>query len=138
VNINANRLHAVAELFERDYAVIPAAADDLQASKEFRQKGFAELGIYNFIGDLLANLSEPEMHVKHGFRIANLEGVRRVSLLASQFRSIGVDEKDLPQSLAEAGLRDPFDGSPFKWDAKEKSLVFRQALSGRADLKVAY
>jgi len=138
VNINANRLHAVAELFERDYAVVPAAADDLQASKEFRQKEFTELGIYNFMGDLLANLSEPEMHVKYGFRIANLEGVRRISLLASQLRSIGVNEKDLPQSLYKSGLRDPFDGSPFNWDAKEKSLVFRQALSGKADLKVAY
>lgn len=76
--------------------------------------------------------------VPYGFRIADLEGGRRLAPLAAQMRGQNVDLEEITGKLGRAGLRDPYDGSAFSWNSKESSYVFRRTLSGKPDLKLAY
>ncbi|WP_431477809.1 hypothetical protein [Massilia eburnea] len=138
LNISAGRLLATAELFDRDHPAITRAADALFASKDFARKDFYDLGIYNFAGTIVANLNEPGIYAQYGFNVANLEGVRRAALLATQLRSKGVEVVRLAESVSGAELRDPYDGKAFAWDASDKSIVFHRARSEKPDLRIAY
>jgi len=137
-NANAARMLGIAKLFDRDYKDIPGAASTLLASKEFVQKDLRELGIYNPVGQILVNMGDMNAFAKYGFRVANLEGGRRVTLLAAQLRSDGVKVENVELILRKSELRDPFDGSSFNWNAAENSIVFRQELAGKPDLKLVY
>lgn len=137
-NAYAVRMGGIVNLFDRDYKEIPSAAKALLASKEFVQKDLLELDVYNPAGQLLINMGDMDTFAKYGFRVANLEGMRRAALLASQLRSNGVKAENVAEALRESELRDPYDGNSFGWIPAESSIVFRQALAGKPDLKLMY
>ncbi|WP_028101186.1 hypothetical protein [Pseudoduganella violaceinigra] len=137
-NAYAVRLMGIVKLFDHDYAALPGAAETLLTSKELGQKDITEIGVYNPIGHILVNLNNLSDFTKYGFRVANLEGVRRASVLAAQFRSNGVEADEVKELLGKADLRDPYDGNAFGWNSKENAIVFRRTLSGKPDLNIAY
>lgn len=136
-NVFARRMQQVAELFDRDYAALPSAAEVLLAAPEFANEEF-ELSIYNPIGNILADIGDMKTFINYGFRVANLEGARRLALLAVQLRAREVKDEGIVDSLHLSELRDPHDGSPFAWSEQEKSILFHRTLRGKPDLKIAY
>ena len=137
-NANAARMLAIVKVFDREYRDIPAADKTMQASKEFAPKDLLGIGIYNPVGELLVNLGGVDTFSKYGFRPANLEGARRAALLTAQLRGDGVKVEGVADAVKGSELRDPYDGKPFAWNPRENSILFRQTLAGRTDLKLVY
>jgi hypothetical protein len=57
-------------------------------------------------------------------RLADVEGVRRAAVLATELRSRKIDEQNIEAELAASNLRTPYTGEPFTWDAEQHALVF--------------
>ncbi len=55
---------------------------------------------------------------------ADLEGLRRVALMAAELRSHRIAAAAVPRKLEEAAARDPYDGEPFLWDEATSSILF--------------
>lgn len=137
-NASADRMLRVAELFDRDYAEIPQAAHTFLASYGAEKKAAADIGVYNPVGRILLNLDGMDAYTTYGFRVVNLEGMRRLALLASQLRSSGVKGNEVAEGVRTSDLRDPYDGNEFAWDQVHSSLMFHRTLEGKPDFKIAY
>jgi len=137
-NANAYRMLRVAELFDRDYTAIPQAAHTFLASYGVEKKAAADIGVYNPVGRFLLNMEGMDAYTSYGFRVVNLEGMRRLALLASQLRSSGAKGSDVAEGARLSDLRDPYDDREFDWDETHNTLLFHRTLEGKPDFKVAY
>lgn len=137
-NANADRMLRVAELYDRDYAAIPQAAATFLASYGVEKKAAADIGVYNPVGRILLNMEGMDAYTTYGFRVVNLEGMRRVALLASQLRSSGAKGNDVAEGVRTSDLRNPYDDKEFAWDPEHGSLLFSRTLEGKPDFKIAY
>lgn len=57
-------------------------------------------------------------------RVADVEGVRRATVVTTELRSREVAIAKMPAELAEHTIRTPYGGEPFAWDAGEQAIVF--------------
>ena len=137
-NANAVRMLDIVKLFDLECPDIPRAYKKLQTSKEFAPKEFSDFGIYNPVGQILLSINDLEVFAKFGFRMSNLEGMRRVSVLATQLRSNNVKNENVAETLRTSVLRDPYDGNAFVWNPAEKSLEFRQSLAEKPNFRLVY
>ncbi|MTW12748.1 hypothetical protein GM658_19250 [Pseudoduganella eburnea] len=137
-NASAERMLRVAELFDRDYAEIPQAAHTFLASYGVEKKAAADIGVYNPVGRILLNMDGMDAYIAYGYRVVNLEGMRRLALLASQLRSAGVKGKVLAEEVRASELRDPYDGNEFAFDQAQNALLFHRTFEGQPDFKIAY
>ena len=137
-NANADRMLRLVELYGRDYAAIPQAASTFLATYGMEKKAAADIGVYNPIGRIVLNMEAMDAYTTYGFRVVNLEGMRRLALLASQLRSSGAKGNDVAEGVRTSDLRDPYDGKEFAWDQEHSSLSFSRALEGKPDFKIAY
>ena len=137
-NANADRMLRVVGLYDRDYAAIPQAAATFLATYGTEKKAAADIGVYNPVGRILLNMEGMDAYTRYGFRVANLEGMRRVALLASQLRSSGAKGNDVAEGVRTSDLRDPYDGKEFAWDPGQGAFLFSRTLEGRPDFKIAY
>ena len=137
-NANADRMLRVVGLYDRDYAAIPQAAATFLATYGTEKKAAADIGVYNPVGRILLNMEGMDAYTTYGFRVVNLEGMRRVALLASQLRSSGAKGNDVAEGVRTSDLRDPYDGKEFAWDPEQSALLFSRALEGKPDFKIAY
>jgi hypothetical protein len=60
----------------------------------------------------------------YALRVGSIEGIRRAALLTATLRARGVPAADVAGELGAAGLRNPFDDTPFEWDANEQAVVY--------------
>jgi hypothetical protein len=137
-NANADRMLRVVGLYDRDYAAIPQAAATFLATYGTEKKAAADIGVYNPVGRILLNMEGMDNYTTYGFRVVNLEGMRRVVLLASQLRSSGAKGNDVAEGVRASDLRDPYDGKEFAWDPGQRVLLFSRTLEGKPDFKIAY
>ncbi|SFF75082.1 hypothetical protein SAMN05518865_104134 [Duganella sp. CF458] len=137
-NANADRMLRVVELYDRDYPAIPQAAATFLASHGNEKKAAADIGVYNPVGRILLNMEGMDAYTRYGFRVADLEGIRRMALLAAQLRSSGAKGNDVADGVRTSDLRDPYDGKEFTWDPEHSSFLFRRTLEGKPDFKIAY
>lgn len=137
-NANADRMLRVVGLYDRDYAAIPQAAATFLATYGTEKKAAADIGVYNPVGRILLNMEGMDAYTTYGFRVANLEGMRRVALLASQLRSSGAKGNDVAEGVRASDLRDPYDGKEFAWDPEHSFLLFSRTLEGKPGFKIAY
>jgi len=137
-NANADRMLRVVGLYDRDYAAIPQAAATFLATYGTEKKAAADIGVYNPVGRILLNMEGMDPYITFGFRVVNLEGMRRVALLASQLRSSGAKGNDVAEGVRTSDLRDPYDGKEFAWDPGQGALLFSRTLEGGPDFKIAY
>lgn len=128
-NLSAARMLAIAEVFALDFAAIPAASNQLLGRDQFARKHVFALGIYNFGGEYVANEIDMADFLSYGKRAADVEGKRRLTLLAAALRAQGVKPDDIAQHLQQTHIRNPYDGKPFSWDAAAGSLAFAGAHS---------
>lgn len=129
-----NRYAEWMEKYSKAFAValpqLPQSLDEIQAEKanaSFRP------GLYNPIGDVLLEMVRARDYVNHAARIADLEGVRRIALLAARGRVEGVEPIDIPRYLRNADLKNPYTNETFELDAEEGTIIFRglERASGR-------
>lgn len=137
-NASAERMLRVVEMFDRDYAVIPQAAQAFLATYGVQKKAAADIGVYNPVGRYLLNLDGMDAYTSYGFRVVSLEGMRRLALLAAQLRSSGAKDNLVAEGVRTSDLRDPYDGKEFAWDQGRSSLSFHRSLAGQPDFKIAY
>ncbi|HEY5755542.1 MAG TPA: hypothetical protein VIU34_06940 [Steroidobacter sp.] len=85
---------------------------------------FATLAnLYNPVGDVLLAISGGSYDI-YPRRVADVEGVRRAAVLATELRGRKVDEQNIEAELAASTIRTPYTGDPFGWDAKEHAILF--------------
>lgn len=84
---------------------------------------------YNPVGSVLAAISAPA-YVDYIARAADLEGRRRVALLATTLHAAGTLRAGVGQALADTPLRNPYDDAPFEWNEAEGTLVFQGLQAG--------
>jgi len=137
-NANADRMLRLVDLYDRDYAAIPQAVATFLATYGIEKKAAADIGVYNPVGRILLNMEGMDAYTTYGFRVVNLEGMRRVALLASQLRSSGAQGGDVAEGVRTSDLRDPYDGKEFAWDPEHSSLLFSRTFEGKPDFKIAY
>lgn len=137
-NAYGDRMLRVVELFDSDYGVMPGAAEIFLVAYGTAKKGGGDIGVYNPVGRMQLNRRGMDEYTTVGFRVANLEGMRRLTLLASQLRSSGVKRDDVAERVRASDLRDPYDGNEFAWDQAHSVLLFHRTLEGRPDFKIVY
>jgi hypothetical protein len=79
--------------------------------------------IYNPVGDMAFRIFAVS-YVGYAPRVTDLEGIRRAADLTAGLRSRNVSADEVPAQLLSSGIRDPYTGKPFKWDAKEGAVVY--------------
>ncbi len=85
--------------------------------------------LYNGFGDLLLNVGAPDF-TAYSAKINDLEGVRRLALLASELRASHTAPAAMAHALARATLRIPYNDKPFGWNTKAAALVFNGLAPG--------
>lgn len=81
---------------------------------------------YNPMGHIAVNLSVSTPILRdNAASVADLEGIRRMALLAAELRAAGVEPADMEAALGEAELKDPYTNKPFEWDADAGAIIFR-------------
>jgi hypothetical protein len=123
INRFADHYWALSETFEaplESYAAALTRASDLTraaADSAFRRP------LYNLGGGV--HVAELNDFTDYAARVADIEGVRRAALAAVTLRDAEVPVTDVAVSLRESELRNPYDGSAFRWDATDETIVFR-------------
>ena len=79
--------------------------------------------MYNIIGNLIFAVSVPDF-ASYAVRVADLEGIRRTALLATELRSQYITSDLVGQHLRDAQDRNPYNGEPFLWDDAAGAIVF--------------
>ncbi|HEX6591676.1 MAG TPA: hypothetical protein VF050_06730 [Moraxellaceae bacterium] len=96
-----------------------------------KQKEDWPWSLYNPVGRLLiATGIEP--YADYYPRISDLEGVRRLALLATTLHMQHVAPDAVAAAVASSTLRNPYNGAAFEWDGKASLLKF-QGLQTNAD-----
>jgi hypothetical protein len=85
---------------------------------------FPPIRLFNPAGNFLLWSGGVWPYGSYGPRVVDLEGLRRVALLASELRARGVKPAEIPSALAAGEIRDPYSEQPFGWDPKSASLMF--------------
>jgi hypothetical protein len=80
--------------------------------------------MYNISGDVLFKVAVATGYTSYADRTNDIEGMRRIAVLAVGLRARGVTPEQMQQQLDAATERHPYDGTPFVWDAKTGQIVF--------------
>ena len=131
-NLFAARYHDVHQALSVPYPQLEAELNRLRE----REQEMGEAGIfrlYNPVGHIFGQMTSGS-HAHYGLRIADLEGLRRLMLLADALRDGDVAAPTVPSRLAGAEFRNPYTGDPFSWDADSKALIFNGLAPGENGL----
>lgn len=95
--------------------------------------------LYNVTGDLIMSWDSWSLS-QYAARVSDLEGVRRIALLAAELRAAGIAVDNVARSLTISDIADPYAGDPFTWDDCEDAVVFvgLESNQKRATHKVIY
>lgn len=111
---------AIAKAFDVPVARLPGVARELS----LRAESDPYLSrVYDVTGDHLRQWMDIDFG-QYGLRVGTLEGLRRAALTTAELRASGVPPERMAAELANAPLKNPFDGQPFAWDAKEFTVVY--------------
>ena len=78
---------------------------------------------YNLVGDLLLSVSDWNP-AQYAVRVTDLEGVRRLALVAAELRAWSLTPQKIEGALKETELRNPYNGEPFLWNEASESIEF--------------
>jgi hypothetical protein len=114
---------AVHDALAVNYEQLPAAVERIRNMTGNAGTAMFADGVYNMLGNVLVGAGNWDM-TRYGLKIADVEGVRRVTLLAADSRSRQISAARMGEQLATPSIRNPYDGKPFVWNAKTESIVF--------------
>lgn len=121
-NRYADMLLSISDAFRVEYDQVPVAvakSDKIQKSafRPFRR-------LYNFTGDLVMSTGGVWAMSDYAARVADLEGVRRAAMLATDLRAEDTVKDDVVQKIRGGDVVDPYTGDPFSWDDSSGAIVF--------------
>ena len=119
LNQAAARMLRVGELSELPHAELAAAVEGLM--EEPAPPGYS---FYNPLGTMLGVGVAPGLYAKYVVRTADLEGRRRIALLAATLRASGTEAGEAEAAVRGASLRNPYDDTSFEWDPAGGAVVF--------------
>lgn len=122
-NRYATLVTSVADTLDVPIESYPAAARQARVILEKAVAGAFDQPLYNWPGNELIARGAPDL-IGFAVRVADLEGVRRLALLATELRLADAAPTDMLARLSAAPLRDPYSGKPFGWDAGAGTLIF--------------
>lgn len=135
LNRMAERMVRLGALSEVPYPRLQATVRDQYARNEAEQRWFS---VYNPVGTVLRSIALGAGYENYILAISDLEGARRVAVLATLLRAQGVTAGAAAQAIAASDLRDPYRDAPFAWDAAQRSILFTGLQRGeRAHLRIA-
>lgn len=120
-NRYAETATAVSDMLDVPYPAFPAAVQRARALVRTTYGKAHDQPFYNWPGNVLLAYHLPD-YTAYSILFADLEGVRRLALLAVQLRVQKVAPADMARQLAQSPLRNPYNGQPFAWS--EGALVF--------------
>lgn len=123
-NRHAQLMRNLAMHFDVPLSEMPDAMSKSQRTFDEAYSPFSSL--YNPMGNIMMDITAGiGLYHDYAARVADLEGLRRIALLAAKLRAKGVDAAGVPQKLLQAELRNPYTNEPFEWDAEARAMVFR-------------
>lgn len=127
-NLMAGHMARLAEASTRPY-------DELARGRHRLSAGAPAAGnpLYNPLGRTLASIGGAGAYEPYLMRVSDLEGARRMALLAAQMRRDAVPMADVTRAAGRATLRDPYNGDAFRWDAAQGAFVYEGLGSARAN-----
>ncbi|MDD0841784.1 hypothetical protein [Pseudomonas sp. Gutcm_11s] len=130
-------------LEQRDLLAVPYAEMEearersMQLERSRTLAGFKPKYLRNLGGVLLEMQASDQGFTNYYLRIADLEGLRRASLLLAEMRNQQVTPDQIPEYLQHNELQDPYREQPFGWDEKSGSLLF-EGLSENGTYRLTY
>lgn len=120
-NRRATNFERIASLSEASYPEIHARVRESRATPEAATpwRDF----LYNPTGRMLDHIAEPA-YSAYAIRVPEVEGVRRAVVASIELKRRGTAPEAMPQALAASEWRNPYDDTPFEWDAKHSCVVF--------------
>lgn len=120
LNLLASRMVRMSELSELPYPALGPAVEALET-----EAAPLRLRPYNLLGTVLADNGTAAAYSSYLAGAADLEGLRRATLLVATLRSEGIAREHAGAAVADAALRDPYDDTAFVWDAGDAAVLFR-------------
>ena len=129
-NLMADIYAQTNEVVVKPYPEIMAAADSFREYKRELEDNVS-LGLKNPVGVILMKYGLQNDYTLYlGVRSTDLEGARRVLILAQQLRAEGVTPEEVPARLQTADIRNPYTEEPFGWDAEAAEITFNGLAPG--------
>lgn len=132
-NLHAKALLAMDKVLDVDYARLPAA---LAQARQLPPPAGEGSWLYNPIGKIVIASGSFDM-TNYAVRVADLEGMRRIHVLAADLRSAGTSSADMYRALNGATTKDPYTGLPFAWSETRQAVIFRGLQEGARGEHVA-
>lgn len=131
-NRHAARIIRFVDRLDVGYAAMPAA---LQAARtEFFADSGLKLQTYNPVGTALLGVGGD--FGRYAAHSSDLEGVRRLALLAAELQAERIGPDEIEEAVRLARLRNPYTGAPFEWSDADRLLTFI-GLAGGSDRRYA-
>lgn len=128
-NRQAELMVAVADAVAVSYVQLPVAVRQMRLQEmKARQLNLWD-GAYNLLGKIVLSEGASEW-AKYVSPIADLEGIRRATLLLAQTRSEGVAASAVRERIMVSPVRDPYDGRSFAWSDAAQAIVFTGLAEG--------
>lgn len=121
-NAQAEYFLSNVKVFNAPLGEYPEIIANLEANKK-QGRLPTWLRLYNPVGAAMADGAS--IYIDYHARVADLEGVRRLAILSLRLHGRHVQPEDIEYAIDASDLRNPYDGSPFKWDKKSGFLTFR-------------
>ncbi len=118
-----------ADTFDAGYANLSQTLERQRQSKATASPQAAGFSLYNVMGNVMTQGGIADL-TPYAVRAADLEGIRRIHMVAAELRSEGTAPAAMAAQVADASLKDPYTGQPFTWSEAHKAAVFRGLEAG--------
>lgn len=125
LNLIASNYVRINQALNVTYKELPDSLNSLRQRQE-NELNKNMYQAYNPYGYMLYRMGVSMELRNFGLRVADLEGKRRLLVLAATLRSKGVAAKDVPSHLKSSAIKNPYTGKAFGWDAETESLTFNE------------
>lgn len=123
-NLLASRYDRISKALTVEDKKLPASVASFRQHTNETSKG-GLFRLYNPIGYTVFRINASMPLVDYGLRIADLEGLRRMLLLAAKLRNEGVAAEAVSTRLNIASIRNPFTDEAFGWDDEKNAITFK-------------
>jgi hypothetical protein len=123
-NRYAEMLLTVNEVLQVPYSQLPSAVAHLKNTLPKASAGFA-LTVYNPLGELLLTTDSIGRLAEHGESVADIEGIRRMSVMLMAFRSRALSTQEVAKQLQQTHVHNPYNNQSFSWDIQRQGVVFQ-------------
>ncbi len=126
-NDHASNLLALDRVLNVDYPRLGHTIDKARALVPLSSGGSM---LYNPIGKLVVQMGSGDKWPNYTARVADLEGMRRMHVLAADLRSAGTAAGTMATALNRASTSNPYTGQPYTWSDTRRAVTFRGLQEG--------